>query len=52
MEKELFKENIQDVDYTPILNGIDMMDPPYSIGQLKAEVSKYGENLKCKKKVQ
>ena len=46
MEKTLFKERIHDVDYTPILDGLDMMGPPASIEQSKAEIRKCGEKLK------
>ena len=50
-EKTLFKESMQDVDYTPILAGIGMMDPPDSIEKFKVEIRKFGENMKRKHKV-
>ena len=52
VEKTLFKERIQDVDYTPILAGLDMMEPSSRIQQFKADISKFGENMKRKHKVQ
>ena len=52
MEKQIFKERIQDIDYTPILSGIDIMYPPASIEHAKAEISKCGEKLKHKFKIQ
>ena len=35
MEKTLFKELIQDVDYTPILSGLDIMETHAIIEQVK-----------------
>ena len=36
---------IQDVYYTPILDGLDIMDTPASIGQVKEEIRTCDENM-------
>ena len=51
VDKTLFKEHTQDVDYTPVLSGLDMMDPPSIIEEVMAKIRKFGENLERKCKV-
>ena len=50
MEKTFLKDCIQDVDYTPILDEIDTIEPSAGIEQVKAEIRKCSKNLKrnCK----
>ena len=48
----LFKERIHNIDYTPIIIGPDMMKKTTIIEKLNAQVKKFGEKLKHKRKVQ
>ena len=52
MDKKLFKDSIQDAEYTPFLDGIDIMDPPAIIKQVKMEARKFGDNMKHKHRFQ
>ena len=52
MEKILYKECIQDVEYNPILSGIDMMYITSIIDQVKAEIKKCGDKMKHQKNLQ
>ena len=42
MGNTIFKEWIYEIDYTTILAGIIMMDPPDNIEQVKEEIRKCG----------
>ena len=39
------------IGYTPIIDGLEMMDLPSSIEKVKAEIRKYGNKKKCKHKI-
>ena len=48
LDKILYKECIQDVEYNPILSVIDMMYIPSIIDQVKAKIMKWGDKMKHK----
>ena len=45
MEKTLFKKRIPDIVYTPIFNGINILDPPDNIYQVKSVTRKCRDKL-------
>lgn len=51
IDKALSKECTSDINYTPVLAGIYMVDPPDNIDKVKVEIRQWGENMKCKCKV-
>ena len=50
-EKTLFKDSIHDIDYTPVLAGIYMMEPATGIEHVKVEIRRFNDKLKRKHKV-
>ena len=45
LERTLFKDAIEDADYSPVLTGLDLMDVLPSVERCKAEIRKKGAKL-------
>lgn len=51
MEKKLSKYFTHYIDYKPIISGLDMLETAANIYQVRAEIRKCSENMKCKNMV-